>query len=93
MFQQLKNRKVLYGYLTPKNTAELKLWDTVHVDLISLYRKSIVQQHPGVATTKGDASITCIKMINPKTGWFEIFKVPTFYLDKVTGGNYEYIDD
>ena len=31
-------------------------------------------------------------MINPATGWFEIVEVPKFGLDKVTGGNDEYID-
>ena len=39
--QQFKNRKTLYGHVTPKNIAELKPWDTVHVDLIGSYRNSI----------------------------------------------------
>ena len=32
-----------------------------------------------------------MKIIDPTTGWFEIFKVPEFDLDEVTCGNYEYI--
>ena len=45
--QQFKNRKTLYGHLPPKNTTELKPWDTVHVDLIGPYSKSIRQQQSG----------------------------------------------
>ena len=38
-YQQFKNRKTLYVNLPPKNIAELKLWDSVHVDLIGTYSK------------------------------------------------------
>ena len=31
-------------------------------------------------------------MIDPATGWFDIFKIPTFDLEEVTLGNDEYID-
>ena len=31
--QQFKNRDTIYGHLPPKNVAELKPWDTVHVVL------------------------------------------------------------
>ena len=31
-------------------------------------------------------------MIDTVMGWFEIFKLPTFDLNEVTGGNDEYID-
>ena len=31
-------------------------------------------------------------MIDPATGWFEIFEIPTFDLDELTAGNDEYID-
>ena len=31
-------------------------------------------------------------MINPAIVWFEIVKIPTYDLNEVTGGNYEYID-
>ena len=49
IFQQLKKRKTPYGRLLPKNTAELKPLDTVHVDLIGTYSKSMRQQHTGGA--------------------------------------------
>ena len=41
---------------------------------------------------KKDDSLTCMTMIDPVTGWFEIVKIPTFDLDEVTAGNDEYID-
>ena len=31
-------------------------------------------------------------MIDPTTGWFEIFEILTYDPYEVTGGNYEYID-
>ena len=85
--QQLKNRKTLYGNLPPKNIAELKPWDTVHVDLIGTYSKSIIQQHPVGIIVLNNASLTCMTMIDPATGWFEIVKIPTFDLEEVTIGN------
>ena len=42
--QQFKKRKATYGYLPPKNISELKPWNSVHVDLIGPYIKSIRQQ-------------------------------------------------
>ena len=64
----------------------------VYVDLMGPYSKSIIQQHPGGAIIKSNFSLTCMTIIDPETGWFEVIKVPTFDLDEVTGGNYEYID-
>ena len=46
----------------------------------------------GGAIIKNNVILTCMTMIDPTTGWFEIFKVPTYDLDEVTGGNAEYID-
>ena len=37
-------------------------------------------------------SLTCMTMIDPATGWFDIVKIPTFDLDEVRAGNDEYID-
>ena len=31
--------------------------------------------------------------INPDMGWFEIVQVLAYYINKVTGGNDEYIDN
>ena len=56
--QHFKNRNTIYGYLPPKNIAEIKSWGLVHVDLIDSYRKSIIQQHPFGATIQNNASMT-----------------------------------
>ena len=70
--QQFKKRKTICGHLPPNNIAELKPWDTVHVDLIGSYIKSIGQQKPGVTVIRNNASLTCMAVIDPATGWFKI---------------------
>ena len=92
IYQQLKNRKTVYVHLPHKNIVELKPWDTVHVDMIGPYSKYIKQQQPCGAIIKNDVSLTCMKMIDLDTYWFEIVKVPTYDIDGVIGGNDEYID-
>ena len=42
---------------------------------------------------KNNVSLTCITMVIPTTGWFEIVKIPTYDLNEVTGDNDEYIDE
>ena len=90
--QQFRERHTLYGNIPPKNIAELKLWDSVHVDLIGIYRKSIRQQQPISAIIWNNVSLTCMTMIELATSWFKIVEILTFYLDEVTEGNDEYID-
>ena len=92
MCQWFKNRKTLYGRLQPKKTTELKSWDSVHVDLIGPYSKSIRQQHPIGAIVKNNFSLTCMAIIDSATGWFEIVKLPMYDINEVMCGNYEYID-
>ena len=75
--------------MSPKNIAELKPWDTVHVDLIVPYSKYIRQQQPGGTVIQKNASWTCMLMIDPATGWFDIVEIPRFYLEEVTIGNDE----
>ena len=70
--QYLKKIKTLYGSLLPKNISELRLWDMVNVDLIGPYIKYIIQQQPGSAIINDNASLTCMTMIDPAMGWFEI---------------------
>ena len=65
--QQLKKRKTLYGHLPSKNIAEIKPWNTVHVDLIGPYSKSIRQQQPGGTIIQKNAILTCMMIINPAT--------------------------
>ena len=85
--QQIKYIKTLYGHLPPKNIAELKLWDMVHVDLIGPYKNSILQQQwGGTAILKND-SLTFMMMIEPAAVWFEIIKIPMFDLEEVSMGN------
>ena len=74
--QQLKRVKTLSGQLLPKIIAELKLWNSLHIYLISPYDKLIIKQHPCGTIIKKDVSLTYIKMIDPATGWFNFFKVP-----------------
>ena len=64
----------------------------MHVDLIGTYSRSRRQQHTGIDIIKNNASRTCMTTIDPATGWFQIFKVPTFDLDQVMGVNDDYID-
>ena len=59
----------------------------VNVYLIGPYSKSIREQHPGGAIIQKDDSLTCMTMIDPTTGWFEIVEIPTFDLHEVTSGN------
>ena len=82
--QQFKTRRNIYGHLPPKNIAELKPWDTVHVYLIDPYSKSIRQQQPVSTIIWKNSSLTCIIIIGPSTGWFEIVEIPTFDLEDVT---------
>ena len=91
-FQQFKNRKTLYGKLTPKIAPALKLWNLVYIDLMSLYAKSIRQQHPGRAIIKKGVSLTCMKIIDPVTGWLKQFEVRCFEIDKLERVNIEYIE-
>ena len=57
------------------------------MDLIGPYSKSIRQQQTVRAIIKNNFSLTCMTMIDPAMGWFEIVKVPTYDLDEVSGGN------
>ena len=62
--QHFKKRKTIYRCMAPNNIAEIKHWDTVHVDLPGPYIKSTRQQQQDVTTIKNDASLACMKMIN-----------------------------
>ena len=64
----------------------------MHVDLIVPHINSIIQQHTGGTVILKNASLTCVTMIDPGTGWFEIVEIPMFDLEEVALGNDEYID-
>ena len=88
----VQKRNNFYGCLTFKKIEEVKRWDMVHVELIGPSSKSIREHHPDGAIIKNNVSLTCMTMIDPTTGWFEIVKVLMYDLNEVTGGNDEYID-
>ena len=90
--QQFKKGKTVYGSMSPKNIAKLKMWDTVHVYLIVPYSKSIRQHQHGGTIINNNVSLTCMSIIDPAKGWFEIIEVTMFDLNEVTEGNDEYID-
>ena len=81
ILQKFKKRKSLYGNLPSKNIAKLKMWDSVHVDLIGPYSKSIIQHLSGN-----------MKLIGPTTSCFKTVKIPTFDLSDLTACNDELID-
>ena len=62
------------------------------MDLIAPYIKYIRQHQTGNDILKNNVSLTCMTIIDTTTGWFEIFKVPVYELDEVTGSYYYYID-
>ena len=64
----------------------------MHVDLIGPYSKSIRQQQPGGTVILKNYILTCMTIIDPATGWFNIVKISTFDLEEVALGNDEYID-
>ena len=78
--------------MTPKSISALKPLNSVHIDLIGPYAKSIIKHQPGGAILKKDVNLTCMIMIDNATGCFEIFKVPYFNLEEVAKGNIKYID-
>ena len=59
----------------------------VHIDLIGPYIKSIIKQQPGNAIIRKNSSMTCMAMIVPATGWFEIVEIPTFNFNDLMSGN------
>ena len=90
--QKFKKRKTIYGHLPPKNIVELKPWYKLYVYLIGPYSKSLRQHQSGGTVIIKNSSLTCVKMIEPSTGWFKIVNIPTFDPEEVTLGNDEYID-
>ena len=89
--QQFNSRKNIYGHLTIKNVAELKMWDLVDIELIDQFSKSIIQQHPGGTIIWNNASINCMMMIEPFTGWSITVHTLVFNLNNVMTGNDGYI--
>ena len=72
--QHFKNRKTLYGQLSPKIIAVLKLQNLAHIDPKGPYYKSIRHEQTGGAIIKKTVSLTCMKIIDTTTVWFELSK-------------------
>ena len=88
----VKKIKTIYEPLSSKKIVEIKPWDTVHVNLIVPYSKSIRQQQPCGAIITNNFILACMMMIYPSTGWFEVVEVLKFDLNGVTCNNVEYVE-
>ena len=76
-----KPRKRKYGQLPPKNVGELTPWATVHIDLIGPYTINTKQFQPDGTIKEVELHLTCMTMIDPATGWFEIVEVPSLVIE------------
>ena len=81
--QKHKPRRNKYGHLPPKNVGDLIPWDTVHVDLIGPYSLTAKQFQPDGETITSELRLTCMTMLDPVTGWFEIAEVPNYIVHNV----------
>ena len=66
----VQKRTNLCGSLPPKNILKIKLRYKVHVELIGLYSKSIIQEQLGSTIIDNNVIITLMTMVYTATGWF-----------------------
>ena len=78
--QFTKPQRRKYGHVPPKNVGKLVPWQTVHVDLIGPYSISTKQQQTDDTVIDKTFQLTCMTMIDPVTGWFEIVEVPNYII-------------
>ena len=76
--QKHKPRRTKYGHVPPKNVGTLVPWDTVHTDLIGPYTVTTNQYQVDGSTREVTLQLTCMTMLDPVTGWFEIVEVPQY---------------
>ena len=81
--QRHKPRKRKYGKLPARSVGELVPWHTVHTDLIGPYSITAKQFHTDGSIVERELSLTCMTMIDPITGWFEIVEVPSYIVDDI----------
>ena len=81
--QKHKPRKRKYGQLPPRNVGRLVPWETVHTDLIGPYSLTTKQYQPDGSIQEVELHLTCMTMIDPATGWFEVVEVPNFIVEDV----------
>ncbi|GFH50707.1 hypothetical protein CTEN210_07183 [Chaetoceros tenuissimus] len=89
--QQYKKKR-RYGIIPAKTIKELVPWRTVHVDLIGPYSVTAKQIQPGGEIKEVELKLTCMTMLDPATGWFEIAQVPYYSIDKVKEDKDDFID-
>ena len=75
---KFKSPKRKYGQLPPRTVGEQVPWDTVHVDLIGPYSLTAKQFQPQGHIKEVELQLTCMTMLDPVTGWFEIVEVPNY---------------
>ena len=67
----------------PKMWVVLVPWETVHTDLIGPYTLTTTQYQPDGTEKEVTLQLTCMTMLDPVTGWFEIVEVPTFIVKEL----------
>ena len=87
--QKFKSRKRKYGHVPPKNVGTLIPWDTVHVDLIGPYSLTTKQYQPDGSVQSKTLQLTCMTMLDPVTGWFEIAEIPSYIVDDIKNNDKE----
>ena len=90
--QRHKPRKRKYGKLPARSVGELVPWQTVHTDLIGPYAITAKQFQTDGSIIDKEFSLTCMTMIDPVTGWFEIVEIPSYIVDDVKNKNQQSID-
>lgn len=66
--QLTKKKTIKYGHLPPKE-AEIEPWEVLCVDTIGPYKIKI-------HNSKNHYELSCLTMIDPATGWFEMVRIP-----------------
>ena len=79
--QKFKSQKRKYGHLPPRNVEPQVPWNTVHVDLVGPYSLMAKQSQPQGDIKNVELRLTCMTMIDPVTGWFEIAEVPNYIVN------------
>ena len=81
--QLYKSRKHKFGELPPKNVGKLIPWHTVHTDLVGPYSITAKQQQVDNTIKEVELQLTCMTIIDPATGWFEIIEVPNYIIEEL----------
>ena len=69
--------------MPPKNVGVLVPWDTVHTDLIGPYTVTTNQYQVDGSVKEVTLQLTCMTMLDPVTGWFEIVEFPQYITQEI----------